>query len=292
MGLKPATNPDVEAASIELSIDGKTVTAKDGVSLYDVISMTGKVIPAMCYHYTFDPFGNRIHHFGLHELHDSLTVNATSLVECAEQARPVDPTPWEEVVRQLDGARDDLALDAGFFRSATSIVDLPGLGTRLHELAEPSFGPGVGVVEAIDDLCHRIHDGFAFDAGFTEVSTPLRDVLAARRGVCQDFAHLMIGCLRTVGLAARYVSGYIETVPPPGQERLVGADASHAWCSVWTPMAGWVDLDPTNGLMPADRHVTVAWGRDYADVTPVRGVVIGPATTQRLEVSVDVERVA
>jgi transglutaminase-like putative cysteine protease len=120
------------------------------------------------------------------------------------------------------------------------------------------------------------------------VSTPLADVLAARRGVCQDFAHLATGCLRSLGLAARYVSGSIETAPPPGEPRLVGADASHAWCSVWTPEAGWVDFDPTNGHLPVNQHVTVAWGRDYADVTPVRGVMIGPATTQLLEVSVDV----
>jgi len=116
-------------------------------------------------------------------------------------------------------------------------------------------------------------------------------VLSARRGVCQDFAHLAIGCLRSIGLAARYVSGYIETVPPPGQTRLEGADASHAWCSVWTPDAGWVDFDPTNGLLPITRHITVAWGRDYADVTPVRGVMIGPSTSQQLDVSVDVRRV-
>jgi len=115
--------------------------------------------------------------------------------------------------------------------------------------------------------------------------------LAERRGVCQDFAHLAIGALRSLGLAARYVSGYIETDPPPGEERLIGADASHAWCSIWTPGAGWVDFDPTNGHLPVERHVTVAWGRDYADVVPVRGVVIGPNADQDLVVSVDVARV-
>ena len=125
---------------------------------------------------------------------------------------------------------------------------------------------------------------------FTEVSTPLDEVIASRRGVCQDFAHLAVGCFRSLGLAARYVSGYIETDPPPGEPKTVGADASHAWCAVWIPEHGWLDLDPTNGVIAPDRHVTVAWGRDYADVTPVRGVVIGPATPQALEVSVDVTR--
>ena len=116
-------------------------------------------------------------------------------------------------------------------------------------------------------------------------------VLDGRRGVCQDFAHLAAGCLRTLGLAARYVSGYIETDPPPGAPRLVGADASHAWCSVWVPQQGWIDFDPTNDQLPTNRHVTLAWGRDYGDVAPVRGVVIGPAVEQSLTVAVDVRRV-
>jgi len=124
------------------------------------------------------------------------------------------------------------------------------------------------------------------------VSTPLATVVEARRGVCQDFAHLAVTGLRMLGLAARYVSGYIETDPPPGSPKLVGADASHAWCSVWVPSLGWVDFDPTNDRLPTHRHVTVAWGRDYADVPPVRGVVIGPAASQELSVSVDVVRIA
>ena len=109
--------------------------------------------------------------------------------------------------------------------------------------------------------------------------------------MCQDFAHLATGCLRSLGLAARYVSGYIETDPPPGRERLVGADASHAWCSMWVPQQGWIDFDPTNDRLPTHRHVTVAWGRDYGDVAPVRGIVIGPAVDQTLSVEVDVERI-
>ena len=139
-------------------------------------------------------------------------------------------------------------------------------------------------------LSAQLHRELSFDPGFTDVSTPIEQVLAARRGVCQDFAHLAIGCLRSLGLAARYVSGYLETRPPPGQPKLVGADASHAWCAVYSPGAGWLAFDPTNDQVPPHDHVTVAWGRDYADVAPVRGVVFGPATVQELAVAVDVER--
>jgi transglutaminase-like putative cysteine protease len=235
-----------------------------------------------------DAFGNLVHQFGLHELHRALTITAASTVDLDQQPEPVDDTPWEQVVAMLDAADGKVAVDAGFFRSASTFVDLRDLGVALRSIATRSFAPGVGIVAAADALCGDIFESFQFDAGFSDVSTPLTRVLAARRGVCQDFAHLAVGCLRSIGLAARYVSGYIETMPPPGKPRLVGADASHAWCSVWTPQAGWVDFDPTNGHLPVNHHITVGWGRDYADVTPVRGVMIGPSTTQQLDVSVDV----
>jgi transglutaminase-like putative cysteine protease len=237
-----------------------------------------------------DAFGNLVHEFGVHEMHTALTITARSVVDVVTAPPAGDETAWEDVVAQLDAARGDLALATGFFRSASTFVDLADLGDALRSIALRAFTPGRSIVDATRALCLDIDETFRYDAGFSDVSTPLRRVLAARRGVCQDFAHLAVGCLRVIGLAARYVSGYIETDAPPGQERLVGADASHAWCSVWTPGAGWVDFDPTNGLIPVDRHITVAWGRDYADVTPVRGVMIGPATTQHLDVSVDVHR--
>ena len=236
-----------------------------------------------------DAFGNLVHQFGLHEMHRALTITAVSVVDLDEQERPVDDTAWEDVVAQLDAMTGPLAVDAGFFRATSTFVDLTDLGVALRSIAERSFTAGRGIVDAAEALCLDIFGSFQFDAGFSDLSTPLTRVLAARRGVCQDFAHLAVGCLRSIGLAARYVSGYIETAPPPGQPRLVGADASHAWCSVWTPLAGWVDFDPTNGHLPVNRHVTVAWGRDYADVTPVRGVMIGPPTAQHLDVAVDVE---
>lgn len=235
-----------------------------------------------------DLFGNRVAQFGVHGPHEGLTIEARSTVAVVPPRVVDDGVPWEHVAATVAGLRGDAVLDVGPFRARSQFVDLARWGPTLADIAAPSFPPGRSVVEAIRDLCHRIHVEFAFDPTSTDVSTPLGDVLAARRGVCQDFAHLATGCLRSIGLAARYVSGYLETEPPPGQARLVGADMSHAWCSVWTTSNGWVDLDPTNDIVGPDRHVTVGWGRDYADITPVRGVVIGPASHQSMQVSVDV----
>jgi transglutaminase-like putative cysteine protease len=141
----------------------------------------------------------------------------------------------------------------------------------------------------VGDFTARIHADFTFDPKATTVSTPIGQVFESRRGVCQDFARLEITCLRALGLAARYVSGYLETVPPRGKPRLLGADASHAWVAVYDPSIGWVDVDPTNNLFPSDMHVTLAWGRDYGDVSPIRGVILGGGP-HSLKVSVDVLR--
>ena len=274
--------------------DGYTVAClvPRPTELQQVVESVVRLDPPPSEHDSYlDAFGNLVHEFGVHELHRALTITAHSVVDVAPPLVPADDTAWEDVVAQLDAARGDVALSTGFFRSASTFVDLADLGVALRGIAARSFTPGRSIVDASRALCLDIDETFRFDAGFSDVSTPLRRLLAARRGVCQDFAHLAVGCLRSIGLAARYVSGYIETAAPPGEERLVGADASHAWCSVWMPIAGWVDFDPTNGLLPVDRHITVAWGRDYADVPPVRGVMIGPATTQHLDVSVDVHRI-
>jgi transglutaminase-like putative cysteine protease len=157
------------------------------------------------------------------------------------------------------------------------------------DYARPSFAKNCAILDAVSDLVTRIHRDFTYDPQFTTIATPLNDVLKHRRGVCQDFAHFAIACLRSLGLAARYVSGYIETQPPPGQVRLVGADASHAWFSVFVPELGWVDFDPTNNQIPGDKHITLAVGRDYQDVTPLKGVVFGGGK-HKLDVSVDVEQ--
>jgi transglutaminase-like putative cysteine protease len=158
---------------------------------------------------------------------------------------------------------------------------------ELGDYALESFPAGRPLLEAVSDLTTRIHQDFRFDTKATEVNTPVETVFEKRRGVCQDFSHLQIACLRSLGLSARYVSGYLRTYPPKGKPRLVGADASHAWCAAWCPVTGWVDFDPTNNCIPHDGHITVAWGRDYSDVSPIHGVLLGGAR-HTLHVGVDV----
>jgi len=239
-----------------------------------------------------DQFGNSIVQFGLHHPHDHLEVVATSRVEVHLVDDPAPDTDWADVVATAGGLHGDDALDVRPFRSLSSFMTNGVDPGALGALARPYFAAGVGVIDGVRRLAHHIFNEFEFDPSFSQVATPLGDVLSARRGVCQDFAHLMVGALRSVGLPARYVSGYIETEPPEGMARMVGADASHAWCSVWAGDAGWVDVDPTNDHVPVRRHVTVAWGRDYGDVAPMRGVVIGPSVGQTLDVAVDMVRLA
>jgi transglutaminase-like putative cysteine protease len=238
-----------------------------------------------------DVFGNRIVQFGLHQPHDGLVVEAVTEARVWEQELPRSDVAWERVSASVAGMRGPTALDVAPFVAPSRFVTVGANRRALFELASASFVPGRGIVEATTGLCTAVFETFVFDPSFTEVSSPLDVVLAERRGVCQDFAHLAVGALRTIGLAARYVSGYIETEPPPGEPRTIGADASHAWCSVWIPDHGWLDFDPTNGIVAPSRHITIGWGRDYADVAPVRGVVVGPASPQSLSVSVDVARI-
>jgi transglutaminase-like putative cysteine protease len=162
-------------------------------------------------------------------------------------------------------------------------------GAELAAYARESFPAGRPLLDAVLDLTRRIHDDFTYDPRATTVATPLADVFRSRRGVCQDFAHLEIACLRSLGLPARYISGYLETIPPSGTPRLVGADASHAWLAVYGAGVGWIDVDPTNNVLPSNSHVTLAWGRDYGDVSPIRGVILGGAG-HSLRVSVEVSR--
>jgi transglutaminase-like putative cysteine protease len=161
---------------------------------------------------------------------------------------------------------------------------------ELAAYARAAFTPGRPLLGAVIELTRRIHEEFTFDPKATTIATPLADVFRSRRGVCQDFARLEIACLRSLGLPARYVSGYLETVPPAGRSRLLGADASHAWLAVYCPGEEWIHVDPTNNLLPSRRHVTVAWGRDYHDVSPIHGVILGGGS-HTLRVHVDVLRV-
>jgi len=241
-----------------------------------------------------DVFGNRVVRLGVHHAHDHLVITSRSVVALATE--PLERlrdrlgtarSSWEDVAAAVEALRGEPALDVSPF---TAAVPATPVTERIRAYARTSFVEDRSLVDAVRDLCHRINVEFEFDPGFSTVWTPVEEVLDARRGVCQDFAHLMLACLRSCGLAARYVSGYIETDPPPGEEKLAGSDASHAWCSVWSPDVGWFDVDPTNDQMPTTRHVTVGWGRDYADVAPVHGVVIGPPAEQTLLVGVDVTR--
>lgn len=235
-----------------------------------------------------DYFGNLTTFFSILQPHDHLVVTAISEVE-VETAQSnlfmnADSLPWETVRERLRKDRTPDVIDACQY-----VLDSPMIAVdeTLAEYALPSFPPGRPLYDAVHDLMQRIYRDFKYDPEFSSIATPLKEVMAHRSGVCQDFAHLAIGCLRAQGLAARYVSGYIETDPPAGKERLVGADASHAWFSVFQPGGGWLDFDPTNNQLRGNRHVTVAWGRDFADVTPLKGVAYGGGEHE-LKVSVDV----
>jgi transglutaminase-like putative cysteine protease len=233
-----------------------------------------------------DYFGNTLHYVTLMTPHDELRVSSQSTVHVSPRTR-VDPAATEawEVVRNSLEYRVGQGFSPAAAAPAVGPASAPAQfayaspyvahDSRMAEYAAPDFAPGTPILAATLALMHRIHDDFTFDATATTVTTPVTKVLAERRGVCQDFAHLQISCLRSLGLAARYVSGYLLTDPPPGQPRLLGADASHAWVSVFCPPVGWVDVDPTNDVLADERHVTVAWGRDYGDVSPLRGVILG-----------------
>jgi transglutaminase-like putative cysteine protease len=234
----------------------------------------------------FDYFGNRALHFCLSEPHRALEVIATSVVD-VRGLPPLDlarTPPWEAVRDRLRADRKRDVLDACQMTFESPHVKL---SPKLAEYAAPSFVASRPLLEAVRDLGARIHADFTYDQKATDLATPLSQVLATRRGVCQDFAHLMLGGLRALGLAGRYISGYLLTRPPPGKPRLVGADASHAWIAVWVPELGWVDFDPTNDVFPSEEHVTIAHGRDFSDVTPIRGVILGGGA-HTLTVSVDV----
>lgn len=238
---------------------------------------------------SLDYFQNPMSYITIQERHDKLEISAHSELEII--APPVlqlsDTLPWEEVVALLTGVSKDEVLDACQFAFASPYVT--GIeGAR--SLAETSFTPGRPLLEAAMDLTTRIYTDFKYEGGVTDVSTPVAEVIKEKRGVCQDFAHVQLACLRSLGLPARYVSGYLLTHPPEGKERLIGADESHAWIAVWCPDVGWVDFDATNNLIPTDEHITLGWGRDYGDVSPINGFMIGGGEHE-VKVSVDVQPV-
>jgi transglutaminase-like putative cysteine protease len=234
-----------------------------------------------------DFFGNRLCFFTIQEPHRELVVEARSkvIMEGSTTPWPLLPLPWEEAAQSIPHDVSPAGLEAyqyGF--------ESPRIRVRpeFASYALQSFTPRRPMLEALLDLTTRIHKDFRFDSKVTNVRTPTEEVFKKRRGVCQDFAHLQIACLRSLHLAARYVSGYLRTYPPPGQARLVGADASHAWVSAYCPGIGWLDMDPTNNIVPSNGHVTLAWGRDYGDVSPLRGLILGGGS-HTLRVAVDME---
>ena len=232
-----------------------------------------------------DYFGNPVTMFSISQPHRELTITSRCTVDLTPPSTPklqLSP-PWEEVREQ---ARRRVLGDD--FEAAQYIFESPlvTLGESFVAYAAPSFEPGRPVLDAANDLSRRIYEEFQYDKRATTISTPIDEVLETRHGVCQDFAHLMIACLRSLELPVRYISGYLRN-----DGNLTGAEASHAWVSVWCPVLGWQGFDPTNNTMPGGRHLTLAWGRDYSDVTPVKGVALGGGE-HVISVSVDVSPLA
>ena len=237
-----------------------------------------------------DYFGNQMSFFTIQEPHENLKVEAFSevVIHADNGTRwPDRGMAWEQVARSVATKLDRETLTAYQF-----IFESPRVRRRSEfaAYASQSFSSGRPLTEALQALTARIHSDFRFDSKATNVRTPVEEFFRKRRGVCQDFAHFQIACLRSLNLPVRYVSGYLRTLPPPGRPRLTGADASHAWVSVYCPDVGWLDVDPTNNVVPSLSHVTLAWGRDYGDVSPMRGIILG-GRDHTLKVAVDVEAV-
>lgn len=233
-----------------------------------------------------DFFGNKYLYFSVERSHKKLTVTSQSLLELSTPSwiylDPKSTKPWEEVVDWLHTteASNDIRQ---YYLESNHVEFIEGI----KEYALESFTPNRPIMDAMLELNTRIFKDFAFTPGFTDISTPLQKVFDHKKGVCQDFAHFSLACLRSLGLSARYVSGYIETLPPPGKPKLIGSDASHAWIAIFIPEHGWVEFDATNNLLVNDKHIRVAVGRDFADVTPLKGIVYS-GSEQEMKVSVDV----
>jgi len=237
-----------------------------------------------------DFFGNKVIYFSIEKEHHELTVQVTSEVEknVSDQikGRSYANTSWEEAGMAIaSGKNDNLDTRQYIFETPMTARD-----EQILHYAMESFIPERSLFEATLDLTQRIFRDFEYKPGHTTVATSLGELMKERKGVCQDFAHLAISCLRSVGIPARYISGYIETLSPQGAEKLIGADASHAWFSVYIPESGWTDFDPTNNCLVSDQHITIGWGRDYSDIAPLEGIILSSGSHE-LTVSVDVKRI-
>ena len=239
-----------------------------------------------------DFFGNNITRFAIQQPHDVLHVVSKSLINRSYDtvrdsffSDACKKVTLSEAQTLLYQSNDPLLLEAKQYMLES--IFIRNTSDAMRDYALISFQPNRSVFEATYELMQRIFTDFDFVSGFTTISTPLTEVMEEKKGVCQDFAQIAIACLRSVGLPARYISGYIETLPPPGKKKLVGADASHAWFAVFIPSFGWVDFDPTNNQIPKNQHIVIGWGRDYYDVPPLKGVVFGGGNS-KLKVSVDI----
>jgi transglutaminase-like putative cysteine protease len=230
-----------------------------------------------------DYFGNAVEWFAIDQPHSLLEILSESHVQVETAPQDIGAMRWTAVKGLLEAAGADDARDATQYLFDSPLV---GSDAAITAYAAKSFASERTIADAGRDLMHRIHKDFRYDATVTDASTPAARVFEIGAGVCQDFAHAGVACARAFGLSARYVSGYLVTKPPPGKPRLIGADASHAWFSLWTP-EGWMDFDPTNDMCPGDGHITMAWGRDYSDVAPINGIVSGGGD-HVVEVGVDV----
>lgn len=253
-----------------------------------------------------DYFGNTAYHFEIQRSHQSLSITAASEVSVSDQwamrknssdpqssAKNFERSPtWEATLSALQASKPLATLLSREFVLNSPMIPISSeLKEGLLEFVRPSFTENRPLLAAVQELTERIFTEFTYCPESTTVATPLSEVLENKRGVCQDFAHLQIACLRALGIPARYVSGYLETLPPPGQEKLVGSDATHAWIAVYIPSAGWVEFDPTNNCLAGKQHIVTAWGRDYYDVTPLKGVIFGGGENPIMTVSVDVARI-
>jgi transglutaminase-like putative cysteine protease len=241
--------------------------------------------PAVVQNWT-DALGNTATYFSIEQSHRELNVAVRSQVEVVGGSAPSDPPryAWEDAVKRIESFPRDGQYDPTTLMCRDNrMVD----GEAVRDYAAASLTPGRDLFDAVLELTGRIHADFQYDSSATSINTQPAEILRHRRGVCQDFARLEIACLRSLGISARYVSGYLVTQPPPDRPRLVGADATHAWASVYFPDHGWIDFDPTNNQLADDEYITLAWGRDYTDVSPIRGVFLGGGAHQ-MSVSVDV----
>lgn len=257
---------------------------------HNCVSSTIKIVPTPDeMRNRTDFFGNTVTFFSTYKEHDHLEI--TSVSEVNLQGRPQadqafrSQVLWQEVSQMLAAQKED-TYDIIQYTLPSQYVPY---SEEIKAFSADCFAEDATLWSTCNALMQKIYKTIEFKPGFTTINTPVEYVVKAKKGVCQDFAHLMISCLRNMGLAARYVSGYIETLPPPGKEKLIGSDASHAWVSIYFPTIGWVEFDPTNCLLPSYKHITVGFGRDYHDVAPIKGIVFS-AGKQTLKVSVDVTR--